>query len=531
MLLKFDIVKRVSANSLASLSFYPMVFMVNCYSSFYPLELIPQALYPPAALNKRYAWKEIEEYCHNNNLSLTPEDTRLFSPLAYAAYMGGPEWLLKSLIDQGALINDKETGIYPPIFTAILGNHPETVKTLISLKADLNYRLDGLTPLHLAAKQDNGEMCEILINAGIPVDSLRDKMDKFSCLELFPLNEIAIPLGVAVQYKALAAAKVLLQRGVDPALLHDAAFSPVGLAFQKLYPEMIEMLVKQIRDVNTVTIQGLPFLHFLFLRGYEKYFNQLIQRENVKLDLQDINGMTLLHLAVKDRNEPLVNFLIKRKVNLDKQTIYNERLHQTPLHLAIIYEFEEIAKLLLEAGAKVQVINYEGDTPYMCLLLSDVFSDSFKQHLHEKDDGYSDQLIKLRLFGLRFGLAGLLFEGASGKMTIAEVVPSFLSYMEKEAAPAFKENFELIKDNLFNSDPKDPHYVKDLMAKIEKGQPVFLYLEIPTHFLTCVIWKNFFLNATVLKCLIILQALPFMKSQKKGRNRKSHYTIYRKKSL
>lgn len=463
--------------------------MVNChhFNSPYPASN-PQLL--PSYQHTNSSWQEVKNYCQDNQISFPLQNQTQFNSLAYAAFLGGPKDLLERILYKMHLNEEVETGIIPPIFAAIFSQNQATLTALLDLKIDIHCHLDGLTALHFAAFQNQSEICKLLINAGLSVDVLRQKVADFSLLESMNLNEMDTPLGVAVQFDAFETVEVLLENGADPTVT-KCAISPLELAV-KSSPKILELLLNHVKDCNAVFIQGLPLLHFLLANKnnelYLKYFNHFIKQEGVHLNKQDCFGRTLLHLAVKAQSTDLVIFLLEKQVNLNTQTIENEILHETPLHVAINTESEDIALLLLEAGAKTTIMDRFGYTPFMRALLFNTFRDSFIQKIREKDKGYSDELIWIRLFGLRFGLDGLLFEGANGKMTIQEAASSFNAYMQQEAKPDFAEYLTLFDRYLFESNLQDSH----VLSKLEKGQPIFLYFHIPFHMMTAVIWRDYF---------------------------------------
>jgi len=72
-----------------------------------------------------------------------------------------------------------------------------------------------------------------------------------------------------------------------------------------------------------------------------------------------VDSFSLLHWATWDDNEKLVEVLIKSGAKLDMQNIQKE----TPLHLAVQIGEKEIAKMLIDAGAELDLQNKNEKTP------------------------------------------------------------------------------------------------------------------------------------------------------------------------
>jgi ankyrin repeat protein len=84
-----------------------------------------------------------------------------------------------------------------------------------------------------------------------------------------------------------------------------------------------------------------------------------------KLDSINADGLMPLHCAVKSGNIELVKFLLNTgstsTINWRNKSIY--KISESALHLAVQGGYEKITTLLLEAGANINIVNREGDTP------------------------------------------------------------------------------------------------------------------------------------------------------------------------
>jgi ankyrin repeat protein len=78
------------------------------------------------------------------------------------------------------------------------------------------------------------------------------------------------------------------------------------------------------------------------------------------LDWQDEDGFTPLHWAVRDRSVEIARMLIDAGADLDVQDTWGS---DTPLHDAAFFGRVEIARMLIDAKANVNVQDKSGWTP------------------------------------------------------------------------------------------------------------------------------------------------------------------------
>ena len=80
---------------------------------------------------------------------------------------------------------------------------------------------------------------------------------------------------------------------------------------------------------------------------------------NIK-KFRDVNYNTNLHMAILKNSYKLVDYFIKKKLDVNKKN----KNGNTPLHLAIQIGNHDIIKLLLDNGASIIIKNKQGKTPY-----------------------------------------------------------------------------------------------------------------------------------------------------------------------
>ena len=113
--------------------------------------------------------------------------------------------------------------------------------------------------------------------------------------------------------------------------------------------------------VASSTLSATP-LHDAVLTGNLSTAETLLQ-EGVDPDLYDDSGLTALHWALRDNRDELVALLIRYKANPNLTTGAARKDGFSPLHYASFEGNENTVTMLINAGGRVNNVNYAGDTP------------------------------------------------------------------------------------------------------------------------------------------------------------------------
>jgi ankyrin repeat protein len=121
----------------------------------------------------------------------------------------------------------------------------------------------------------------------------------------------------------------------------------------------VSELVRLSQDVNSQTFALRTPLHAAALNGLEFYVRILLDNGANPRAL-DQDGFAPIHLACMFGNKETVSSLITDIGQIEE---LRDRSGRVPLHIAIDFEQEELVKMLLDHGAKVDIIDEEQQTP------------------------------------------------------------------------------------------------------------------------------------------------------------------------
>lgn len=222
-------------------------------------------------------------------------------------------------------------------------NGEEVKKVLEKGDADINCRnYFGMTPLHRAAQQNLSEAVKTLLKFGADV-TIKD-------------NKGFTPLQLAVAHKAKMAIPALLAAGSDPNTQSDDGETPLNIAIRRNSDYIVKLLLNARVTVNPLEGTKTPPVH-LAARLKRKAILSLFMKANPKLNLRDELGRTPLHHAAEKDEYKGVFMLLNRHAEIIDIQDYEGN---TALHLALKNDCQTTTAMLVQMGADYTIPNHEG---------------------------------------------------------------------------------------------------------------------------------------------------------------------------
>ena len=303
---------------------------------------------------------------------------------------------------------------------AVAENHTRAAAVLLEVGGGAAIRsANGFTPLLFAAQQGNVEVARLLLAAGAGVEEAAPEGigGDTNARVLFREGSEASALLVAIDSGQAGVARFLLERGADPN--HDGAGrTPLHSAVQHEMPDVVVALLaagadpdarlekplplvsRRIRQDNGLTPTTVGSTPFLLAASFGDVASmRLLVDAGADPFLTTDDGTTALMVAAGAdyvegadkygvRSYPAYyetlqqRALAATKLCLDLGLDINavNDLGQTPLHGAVYMGGTVIAPHLVEQGAKMDVINGRGQTPWMIAAKGEYRAGSFYRH-------------------------------------------------------------------------------------------------------------------------------------------------------
>eukprot|EP00754_Rhynchopus_humris_P029394 Rhum_TRINITY_DN15214_c1_g1::Rhum_TRINITY_DN15214_c1_g1_i10::g.144589::m.144589 len=212
------------------------------------------------------------------------------------------------------------------------------------------------TPLHLAVRRGNPELCRLLLERGGNVHARNDWLDT-------PLHQAVFARSTEVQAEQCT---LLIDGGSDLEARNDQGRTPLHEAVVCRDTELCRLLLDRGADMNAESAE----------REYDYYGFRSCSPFRDDLS----KHMSPLHLAVSGRSAELCRLLMERGAQTYARNFWGRTPLQeatrkeytelfallrrdAPLHDAVDEENTELCTLLLDGGADVHARNDYGETP------------------------------------------------------------------------------------------------------------------------------------------------------------------------
>ena len=295
-----------------------------------------------------------------------------------------------------------------PLHLAMVLPNPLQGEKLAAFLIQQGAQINAITPegfnyLHLAAARGYDEVCKLLINKGINIDSL--------CRYIYDsLNFQLTPLAYAVDNNHLNTVKTLLDQNASYDMDIGLFNNPFYKAVESEQEECIQLFLNRGASIDKLNLLGHPkdfpvLLEILAASHNEAripLFNLLLKL-GMNLNRRSSDQKTYLHHAVILNAKWLCELLLQHGADVNALDDNNS----SAIHEA---NNPEIISLLLTYGANARALNNEARTPLMKLEHNSFSPPQLYKDLKAADKGMTACMRKLNLLGLRYSLPGEVFE-------------------------------------------------------------------------------------------------------------------------
>lgn len=308
-----------------------------------------------------------------------------------ASYFGLPH-AVSELIGQGADPNSKDCLGTTSLMYAASKNYPEVVAVLLHSGATVSTVCQrGSTALHRAARTGSNLVVQQLVasqqDTGINVLDIH--------------NDYQTALMLAVRIGSVDVIRLLLQHPeIDANLLQPGTrgLNALIIAIYHARPDVLEALLDSKKvNINSQDTHGMTALSLAACRGYRKMAEILLKRNadpdlrdeyggppflraidfnnfdivrlfldyDVDWTFKDFLGRNVLHGAAVNNRDHIMRLILEtgKKTGKDYMVHEKDNKGETPLFDAARRDFDACVKVLLEFGARTDVMNNSGKTP------------------------------------------------------------------------------------------------------------------------------------------------------------------------
>ncbi len=304
------------------------------------------------------------------------------NPLKAAARAGFTD-LVATRIKKGADVNAASGGL-SALMEAARRNNLETAEVLLEYGADVNNRSEsrrdsGETALMVAAEKGHSKMVKKLIAAGAEID-IKDDSGDTALIKAMEggraemvrqlLHAGADPTIkdregrnaylIAVKEEEVEILKLLIEAGVDIESTDNRGTNGLIHSSSEGDTEIAEILISAGANINVVNEYGRSALSEAAERGYTGIVRLLVDA-GADVNLRDADGKTALMRAATGGKTEAVRILLDAKADFNLQD--DKKL--TALMLSAKRGEETVVKLLLEAGADPGLKDDKGKTAFI----------------------------------------------------------------------------------------------------------------------------------------------------------------------
>jgi len=224
-----------------------------------------------------------------------------------AAYQGNAD-AVRSLLDKGANVNEKDSAGRTALFVAAQEGHADITQLLIDNGAEINAKKgSGWTILMSAAFFNHADVVRILLDKGADVNS-KD-------------SEGGTVLSLSAQEGHADVVRLLLDKCADVNTRDNYGQTPLILASSQGHADIVRILLDKGADVNAGTDKGYTALIESAWPGFVDVMKILLEK-GANIAAKDKEGTTALTVAARNLHEDAVRFLIEHGADVNAADKY-----------------------------------------------------------------------------------------------------------------------------------------------------------------------------------------------------------------
>ena len=221
------------------------------------------------------------------------------------------------------------------------------INMLVHFGADIDAKVDGYTPLQMAAKNGHQSAAKTLLDYG----ACRSWEGRVS------------PIHLAVDNGQTTVIFTLIQNGIDPMTRDRKGMTALHIAVELGDESAVEALLTNSTPelINAECSFGRMTALHLAIRDGQMSISTILLRKGADLEMTCDTGMNALHLAIELKREKIVKMLLEEGAHPDSRNIHGS----TALHMAAKSGSEDMIQTLLRNGADLEA--QDSDTGYSAL--------------------------------------------------------------------------------------------------------------------------------------------------------------------
>ncbi|MFO1259150.1 MAG: ankyrin repeat domain-containing protein [Gammaproteobacteria bacterium] len=262
--------------------------------------------------------------------------------------------MVKELIAKGVNINAVNKNNENALIAAAKNGRSDISNLLLQNNININY-LDknNMSALMWAAKNNQEQILKILLSVDNCEVNNEDEENHYTALRF------------AVEAQNASAVSLLLEKGANTYIADTNGIIPYMASANKKNEQIKEILLQKLDIAKMYAGQT------LLMRAAQKNTPEMLRMLNIliekgaKVDIEDNDGITALHIAVRNKNLPAVKVLVANGADVNQLA----KDGSSALSMAIYMNDLEITKYLMERGADIEIKNNTGRSVVETLLL------------------------------------------------------------------------------------------------------------------------------------------------------------------